>query len=329
MVRHIGPAKEARLSALSAWFIDRSGRDTREVDIGIRTGGITRDSYVVFPRRLHADGLSGVIPLDLGGKPADLGVATPGLALSTNFVRLRPREPVATHAQATAEFYFVLRGQGRSRTGDQVVEWQPGDCFLLPSGRTTVHAAPEDSALLWVHDGPWLREIGVAAPRPNCVSAGVRCEGRNVSSTDEPSDSRTATLGLINRLPANLARERSVALRSMVDVLPGAHARRPCFTRSTTLHLVLDCPPGCSTRFGKRLDRRGCIIEPVCVDWEPSLVWVNAPDTWLAHVNNSKSEACLMLLEIPDLQTAVNALTLEACWPPSLTHFNYKATGLC
>ena len=311
------------MSDSSASRIDGREADTGEVDNFMGAGGMTPGSYAVFPRSLHEDGPSRVIPLDLGRRLDAPVSAAAGLALSTNFIRLRPREPVATHANATAELYYVLRGRGRSRAGDQATEWQRGDCFLLPSGQTAVHAASEDSALFWVHDEPWLREFGVGAPRPRSEPTVVRAEGRNVSPTDEASDPGTGPWSLMSVLPANLARDRSfdktATLRSMFDGLPGGHSRRPHLTRSTTLHLVLDCQPGCSTLIGKRLDERGCIIEPVCIDWEPSSVVVNPPNTWFVHVNNSKSEAHLMPLEIPDLRSSVNGLTLDAGWQSSLS----------
>ncbi|SIO65907.1 Cupin domain-containing protein [Singulisphaera sp. GP187] len=323
------------MSVHPASRIDEQAADSRVSEavkrVGVGAAGISRGPYAVFPRSLHEDGPSRVIPLDLGRR-LDLPVsATARLALSTSFIRLRPREPVATHANATAEFYYVLRGHGRSRADDRATEWQRGDCFVLPSGRTAVHAASDDSALFWVHDEPWLSESSANAPRPRFESTANRAERRNVAPTDEASDPGAKPANGVTILPADRARDRSwvksATLRSRFDVQPGGGHSRPLeLTRSTTLHLILDCQPGCSTLIGKRLDDRGRIMDPACVDWEPGSLIVNPPATWIVHRNDSQSEAHLMPLEIQDLRTSLGALARDSGLAAALSPFRFESS---
>ncbi|WP_406696991.1 cupin domain-containing protein [Singulisphaera sp. Ch08] len=300
--------------------------DEREVGSGkivdlVGAGGKSPRPYPVFPRSLHEDGPSRVIPLESGRKLDGPDSATAGLALNPNFIRLRPGEPVATHANATAEFYYVLRGHGRSRTGDQATEWRRGDSFLLPSGQTAIHAASEDSALFWVHDEPLRSAMETGAPRPKFEPTIVRPEGRNVSPTDEASDPGPSPWSFLSVRSF----DQTTGLRSMVDVLPGAYTRPAQLSRSTTLHLILDCQPGGATLIGKRLDGRGRIIEPVRVDWDPASAIVNSPGTWFAHINNSKFEAHLLPLEILDLRSALSGLAPDADLHAMLGQFHFES----
>ncbi|AGA25653.1 cupin domain-containing protein [Singulisphaera acidiphila] len=156
--------------------LDAPGANSTEVDNLLGVGGRPPGACAVFPWSLHEAGPSRVIPLNAGRSHDDPVTATAGLALSTNVIRLRAQEPVATHAQASEEFYYVLRGQGRSRAGDQAREWQRGDSFVLPSGQTTVHAASEDATLLWIHDEPLFGAQGVGT-RPLAIE--LRADDRS------------------------------------------------------------------------------------------------------------------------------------------------------
>ncbi len=108
--------------------IDDSIGNARDLGKSLGETGTAHGSPAVFPWNLHPDGPSRVIPLEWGRSGG-------GLELRPNVIRLRPREPVATHAQASSEFYYVVRGQGRSRAGDRTTEWHPGDSFVLPRDR--------------------------------------------------------------------------------------------------------------------------------------------------------------------------------------------------
>ena len=73
----------------------RPGRRGMDVESGgaidpVDSGRTTPDPYAVFPGDLHQSGPSRVIPLDVSSRLGGSVPAATGLALSANFVRIRP-----------------------------------------------------------------------------------------------------------------------------------------------------------------------------------------------------------------------------------------------
>src|SRR5436190_24064287 len=77
-----------------------------------------------FAHRLHEEGESRVIPLDLSDRLRCPGPAT-SPNLCANFIRIRPGERVATAVNATSQLFFVIRGEGRTEAGGEVIPWTP------------------------------------------------------------------------------------------------------------------------------------------------------------------------------------------------------------
>src|SRR4051794_20596217 len=71
-----------------------------------------------FDRRLHEEGESRIIPLDLSDKLRCPGPAT-SPNLCANFIRINPGERVTTSPNATSQLYFVIRGRGRTEVNGE------------------------------------------------------------------------------------------------------------------------------------------------------------------------------------------------------------------
>jgi quercetin dioxygenase-like cupin family protein len=289
-----------------------SGKAIDPVD----SGRTTPDPYAVFPGDLHQGGPSRVIPLDVSSRLGGSVPAATGLALSANFVRLRPGEPIATHANATSELFYVLRGHGRTRAGGVTIDWQAGEFLILSAEHSSIHAADEDATFFWVHDEPLLTFLEVHTERSSSRPMLFRAEELEAASVEEATDPPMAQWGLMCVLTSNLAHARSLdataGLRTICDVLRAGNSRLLHPTRSITLNLILDCRPGCHTLIGEGLDGRGRIIDPVRVDWEPASVVVIPPDHQHAHINQSKSDARFMAVRTMALRASLKSLVLDA-----------------
>lgn len=57
--------------------------------------------------------------------------------------------------------YSVVEGSGRSRIGDQSVEWGPKDVFVVPSWCEVAHEATEDAVLFSFSDRPVQKALGL------------------------------------------------------------------------------------------------------------------------------------------------------------------------
>jgi gentisate 1,2-dioxygenase len=98
-------------------------------------------------RAFDAAGPSGLIALDAAD---DLGTAYPATTplMLLRYLKLRAGESLETEFAASGEVYYVMRGQGESRNGDDLIAWGKGDLFCFPGGGTTAHRAGADDCLL-------------------------------------------------------------------------------------------------------------------------------------------------------------------------------------
>ena len=52
-----------------------------------------------------------------------------------------------------------IEGKGRSRIGDQILEWGPRDLFVVPSWQWVTHEADEDAVLFSFSDRPVQQKL--------------------------------------------------------------------------------------------------------------------------------------------------------------------------
>jgi gentisate 1,2-dioxygenase len=109
---------------------------------------------------------TGAIALDASG---DLGTAYPATTptLLARYLRIRAGQQLRTTYACGGEVYYVWRGAGESRNGDEIIEWGAGDVFCFPGGLETLHrAASQDCLLFAATDEPLLAFEGLRAPAP-------------------------------------------------------------------------------------------------------------------------------------------------------------------
>jgi gentisate 1,2-dioxygenase len=71
------------------------------------------------------------------------------------FIQLLPKGFATSRYRSTdATVFAAMEGRGRTRVGDQVLEWGPRDVFVVPSWRWAVHEADEEAVLFSFSDRP-------------------------------------------------------------------------------------------------------------------------------------------------------------------------------
>jgi gentisate 1,2-dioxygenase len=71
------------------------------------------------------------------------------------FIQLLPKGfSTARYRSTDAAVFVPLEGRGRTRVGDEVLEWGPKDIFVVPSWRHVTHEADEDTVLFSFSDRP-------------------------------------------------------------------------------------------------------------------------------------------------------------------------------
>jgi gentisate 1,2-dioxygenase len=270
--------------------------------------------YTDFPASLHQSGPSRIIPLDLSSKLKRTGPLTsPGL--SASFIRILAGESVSTRPNASSELYYVLRGRGTTRFGDQVIPWTQGDILTLPTGEGATHEAEDDAAFYWVHDEPLLRYLGAKAAEPTFRPTLYRAEETLAELAKAAADPEAANRSRVSVLLANRTCDQTLTITptlwAMLGILPIGAVQLPHRHQSVALDLIIDCQPGCYTLVGKELDEKGQIIDPKRVDWKPASVFVTPPGEWHAHYNESGVEAYLLPIQDAGLQTYLRSLDIR------------------
>lgn len=292
--------------------------DYRQAANPVRPGLTEPIPYRCWDPALHAEGPSGVFPLDLS---AELGVPGPATSpgLAAHFIRILAGEGVRAAATATSALFYVLSGRGlchsRGDQSDAEIQWQAGDLFVLPAGGTPLLEADADSVLYWVHDAPLLTYLGVApsAPRfePTHYSGDwLREELLKLAAQPGSRNSNRLSLLLANRdLPCT--RTVTHVLWAMFGLIPAGATQAPHRHQSVALDLIIDCKPGVYTLVGTELNADGSIRKPERIDWQSGGAFITPPGHWHAHVNESGETAWLLPIQDAGLQTYLRSLDIR------------------
>jgi gentisate 1,2-dioxygenase len=91
--------------------------------------------------------------------PVDGDYAMPTIG---TFMQLLPKGFQGTPYRATDGTVFAcIEGRGRTRVGDQILDWGPRDVFVVPSWRFYRHEADAESVLFSFSDRPVHEKLGL------------------------------------------------------------------------------------------------------------------------------------------------------------------------
>jgi len=294
--------------------------DYRQAANPIRAGLTEPIPYRSWDPVLHAEGPSGIIPLDLSQELNVAGPATsPGLA--AHFVRIRAGEGVKAAAEATSSLFFVLSGDGQCQhqtlgsAAAVTFEWRSGDLFVLPAGEAPLIQAHSASVLYWVNDAPLLQYLGAKPSTARfdiTLYPGTWLKQELSRLAAEPGSERSNRLSLLlgNR---ELLQTRTVThvLWAMYGMVPAGATQAPHRHQSVALDLIIDCPEGCYTLVGTELNSDGSIRNPKRIDWNAGGAFITPPGHWHAHVNEGKRCAYLLPIQDAGLKTYLRSLDIR------------------
>ncbi len=194
--------------------------------------------------------IGGVTYLDLSDH---MGVDSPASSpnLAAGFVRVAAGSSVSTHAVATSQAFFVVRGRGSTSMAwpgaaeeDRAVAWSAGDLFTVPAAARCVHASDSGAEL------PRLgrRDGGGATPPPEASTSEGASSGASGGAAilywvhDAPLLSYLGVAPVCSRFePALYERARLEAEVERVRHEPGAAHRN-------RLGILLSCKAGWAER---------------------------------------------------------------------------------
>ena len=267
-----------------------------------------------FPAALHETGETRVIELNIADMlGTDYPATSPGLL--ANYVRICAHESIHTHAIATSEVFFVMRGSGRTICDDGVINWKQGDIFTLPYNQGVRHEADDDAALYWTHDAPLLQYLGVLPNRPRFQPAFY--DGQALLA--EVNGMRDAALREgRNRIGMILGNQACKATKtishdmwSLFNLLPAGEVQKPHRHQSVALDLAVSSGPNTYTLIGKEIDADGNIVNPIKAEWASNTVFITPPGWWHSHHNESDQDAYVFPVQDAGLHTYLRTLDIQ------------------
>jgi gentisate 1,2-dioxygenase len=278
----------------------------------IASGSVPAIPYAEFPSDLYATGSSRIIPLDLSqALKCPAPASTPSLA--ANFLRIEAGDELETRANATSELFYVIRGKGRTTTGDNQIGWSEGDFFTLPGGGARHHAI-ETSAIYWVNDQPLLQYLGVERKHPRFTPAHYSRNELTKALDRAANDPQAAKRSRISLILGNPKCMQTMTvthvLWAMYGLVEPNTRQLPHRHQSAAVDLIIDAQPGCYTLVGTELDRNGNIKNPTRVDWKSGGVFVTPPGHWHEHRNESSARAYLTPIQDAGLHTYLRTLDI-------------------
>ncbi len=269
----------------------------------------------VFPAKLHEEGVTGIIELDLSATiETDYPATTPNLL--ANYIHIKTNEAIKTAVNSTSEIFYVMRGAGHTDTDQGTLQWKKGDVFTLPANTGLKHHASEDSALCWVHDAPMLNYMAAVPAKPRFQPAFYPKEyldGEIARIRDAGVQENRNRNGVILGNPASEKnRTTTHSMWSLYNLLPKGAIQKPHRHNSVAIDLAVHASgSNVYTMIGKEIDAEGNIINPVRAEWKSNTVFVTPPGWWHAHYNESDEDAYVFPMQDAGLQVYMRTLDIQ------------------
>lgn len=159
--------KATLISQAGASLTQRQNSQPRQPPPAVETWTFKTERQQAFDPQVP----SGVVLLD---RSKHLRLSGPGTtpSLLAAYIKINATERVTTCFQGGLEFYYVIRGEGRSYWGEERIEehiaWQAGDLFFLPSGQPVHHQSLAADGLLYVvSDQPLAQFLRLTTAQTN------------------------------------------------------------------------------------------------------------------------------------------------------------------
>eukprot|EP00276_Gloeochaete_wittrockiana_P007292 CAMPEP_0184659806 /NCGR_PEP_ID=MMETSP0308-20130426/31125_1 /TAXON_ID=38269 /ORGANISM="Gloeochaete witrockiana, Strain SAG 46.84" /LENGTH=295 /DNA_ID=CAMNT_0027099895 /DNA_START=443 /DNA_END=1330 /DNA_ORIENTATION=+ len=270
--------------------------------------------FGALPAELHESGPTRLIPFDISPHlQTSFPATTPNLL--AQYVRINKYDSIEVNSVSTSQFYYVIRGYGRTETELGTVTWSAGDVFVIPGGVKTTHFASSDSALYFVDDSPLLSYLGVEPKTTKFNPTHYTGDALNRELQKirmQPGATKRNRCGILLGNAANpLTKTITHTLWSLLNIIPHSLVQKPHRHNSVALDLVVLAKPGVYTLIAKEVDADGNLVNPVRQDWHSGEVFITPPGWWHSHHNESDEEAIVLPVQDAGLHTYLRTLDIQ------------------
>jgi len=209
------------------------------------------------------------------------------------YAKVKAGETLTTDFTTTGVIGYVIQGSGSVTSSDEVVNWGPGDLFVLPGGYTQNYTASSEDAVIWlVTNEPQLAFENLQAPAQGTAPTGVvhypAAEiDRQIGIIDRVGRDESAPgSALIFSSDTNEASRNALpTLTVAMNYLPPGITQRPHRHNSVAVSLVIRGNNCFSTIDGKRKD------------WSPWCTTITPPVSIHSHSNHGDEQAMFLIIQ--------------------------------
>lgn len=257
-------------------------------------------------RALDRNSPTGLFPCD---RSAEMGMSYPATTplVLARYARIRAGETLKTQFVASGVIFYVIAGSGSTVCGDERIDWNPGDVFILPGGPELAHAAGAGDAVLWiVTNEPQLSFENLRAPADGQAPT---------EAVHFPADEIWRQIQVLydvgrgNDIAGSaliFSSTRQEAIRNVLPTLtvamnslPAGATQRPHRHNSVAVSLVIEGDGCYSTIDGRRKD------------WAPWATTITPPTSVHSHHNGGDKLAKFLIVQDGGIYYYTRALGFE------------------
>ena len=257
-------------------------------------------------RALAPDTPTGLIACDASSTMECDFEATSPLVLA-RYARICATETLTTNFNATGVIHYVMVGSGSTQSGDERIEWGPGDIFITPAGIDQVHTAQAEDAVLWiVTNEPQLTFEHLRAPAADNAPTDVvhypadeiDAQIRLIYETGRGEEIAGSAL-IFSSNTQEASRNVLPTLTLAMNSLPAGVTQRPHRHNSVAVSLVI------------RGEHCYSMIDGVRKDWAPWATTITPPVSVHSHHNDGDEQAMFLIVQDGGLYYHARAMGFE------------------
>tara|TARA_B110000858_G_C17751161_1_gene449741 strand:+ start:361 stop:1383 length:1023 start_codon:yes stop_codon:yes gene_type:complete len=272
------------------------------------------------PPTLHENGDTRIIGFEVN-KQLDINYNCTSPNLMASFVRICIGDTIKTTANATSQAFYVIRGNGLTKSEHGEISWEIGDLFVVPVTKGVIeHTCISadnfgGAALYWVHDEPLMEYLGVSPTKAKFEPTLFKRESmiseiETIKHSDVEGE-RNRLGVLLGNKACEQTKTLTHVLWSLLNSIPPKNTQRAHRHNSVALDLAVSGNPNVYTLMGKEIDTDGNIINPIRCNWTPGGVFITPPGWWHSHHNESDEVAWVLPMQDAGLYTHQRTLDIR------------------
>ena len=244
-------------------------------------------------------------------------------------------------AHNTSNVFYVIQGEGVTKTEFGNFYWSEGDVVVLPSCKSLIthESLPKKSLsnkatyLLWANDGPLLKYLGAQSTKSlfepivydklSIMEAlKQNQEPKSNENSDDESYQQTPKGNRNGVLLSNQTKIKeklntlTPTLWSLYNTIAPKCVQKPHCHNSVALDYCVFAASEKGkdqvyTLMGRELNDDGSIKEPRKMVWKKGSVFITPPGWWHSHINESNSYAYVFPIQDAGLHTYMNTLDIQ------------------